>query len=344
MGSNAAIDVAISLVLMYLVLSLIVTVLNEIIATAVDLRAANLQSALTALIDDPALRQQFYDHGLIAGVNDAASNGKGIIFRIVDWLYRLVTRSSATGGSHVSYISGQVFARALLSSVDVAKSLPTYQDIEAAIKSLPDTNVRDALLAQLATANGDLQLLHANVAAWFDNSMDRVSGVYKRHLKQMSLLVGTILVLVVNADTLKVGRSLWNDTALRATMAQTASTLVNEGQAQPNSGANSIAAAAGNTGGQAALAPQPDLDAAVTVAVDRIREAEQDLRPLPLGWTLSAAPQWQWSLAWPVFVKIVGLFLTAIAISLGAPFWFDLLSMFMRVRGTGDKPEKTSTT
>src|ERR1700751_5267159 len=70
MGSNAAIDVAISLILMYLLLSLIVTVLNEVIATAADLRAANLQAALTALIDDPALRKQFYDHGLIAGVNN----------------------------------------------------------------------------------------------------------------------------------------------------------------------------------------------------------------------------------------------------------------------------------
>jgi len=48
------------------------------------------------------------------------------------------------------------------------------------------------------------------------------------------------------------------------------------------------------------------------------------------------------SLVWPVLAKIVGLALTAIAISLGAPFWFDLLSMFMRIRGTGDKPEKTS--
>lgn len=344
MGSNAAIDVAISLVLMYLVLSLIVTVLNEVIATAADLRAANLQAALTALIDDPALRQQFYDHGLIAGVNNASKARKGIIFRIIDWLYRLVARSGPSDGSHVSYVSGQVFARALLSSVDVAKSLPTYQDIEAAIKNLPGTNVRDALLAQLATANGDLQLLHANVAAWFDNSMDRVSGVYKRHLKQMSLLVGSLLVLVVNADTLKVGRALWNDTALRATMAQTASTLVTEGQAQRNSRLNRTAIAAGDSGGQAAPAPQPDLDRSVTVAVQRIRDAEQELRPLPLGWNWSAAPQWQWSLVWPALVKIVGLFLTAIAISLGAPFWFDLLSMFMQIRGTGVKPERTSAT
>jgi len=89
MGSNAAIDVAVSLILMYLVLSLIVTVLNEAIATAADLRAANLQAALNGLIDDPELRKQFYDHGLIASANDAVKDRKGIIFQIINWLYRL---------------------------------------------------------------------------------------------------------------------------------------------------------------------------------------------------------------------------------------------------------------
>lgn len=341
MGSNAAIDVAISLVLMYLVLSLIVTVLNEVIATAADLRSSNLKDALTALVDDPTLRQQFYDHGLIAGLNGATTDRKGTLLRIINWLYRFVTRSSAGDGSHVSYVSGQVFARALLGSVDAAKSLPTYQDIEDAIKKMPDTNVRDALLAQLATANGNLQLLHQNVAAWFDNAMDRVSGVYKRHLKQISLFVGTVLVLVVNADTLKVATSLWNDAALRAAMVQTAGTLVDKGISPPN--ANAAAPAAGNAGGQAAA--QPNLDASIQKAVQSVHDAEQQLRPLPLGWSWTSIPRppWPWS-AWHVFAKIVGLLLTAIAISLGAPFWFDLLSMFMRIRGTGDKPQKTSTT
>lgn len=335
MGFNAAIDVAISLVLMYLVLSLIVTVLNETIATAADLRASNLKDALTSLIDDPKLRAQFYDHGLIASVNSAATDGKGIVSRSINWLYRLLTRRGPADQSHVSYVSGQVFARAILGSAAVAKDLPTYTDIEDAVKSLPDTNMRDVLLAQLATANGNLQLLHENVAAWFDNAMDRVSGVYKRHLKQISFFVGTVLVLTVNADTLKVGQSLWNDSALRATMVQTADALVKEGPP-----------AAGNAGGQATPADKPGLDAKVNAAVDRIRAAEDQLRPLPLGWDWSAAPQgpWQWSLVWIAFVKIVGLLLTAIAISLGAPFWFDLLSMFMRIRGTGEKPEKTSDT
>jgi hypothetical protein len=63
---------------------------------------------------------------------------------------------------------------------------------------------------------------------------------------------------------------------------------------------------------------------------------EEALRPLPLGW--SKLPDLT---VLSVLAKIFGLALTAVAVSLGAPFWFDLLSMFMRVRGSGAKPKKT---
>jgi hypothetical protein len=39
--------------------------------------------------------------------------------------------------------------------------------------------------------------------------------------------------------------------------------------------------------------------------------------------------------------KIVGLLLTVLAISLGAPFWFDLLNKFMVVRSTVKPREKS---
>jgi hypothetical protein len=39
--------------------------------------------------------------------------------------------------------------------------------------------------------------------------------------------------------------------------------------------------------------------------------------------------------------KIFGLFITGIAVSLGAPFWFDLLNKFMVVRSTVKPTEKS---
>jgi hypothetical protein len=40
------------------------------------------------------------------------------------------------------------------------------------------------------------------------------------------------------------------------------------------------------------------------------------------------------------WTKILGILLTAIAASLGAPFWFDLLNRFVSIRSTGKAPEE----
>jgi len=42
-----------------------------------------------------------------------------------------------------------------------------------------------------------------------------------------------------------------------------------------------------------------------------------------------------------VVTHVPGWFLTALAISLGAPFWFDVLDKFMVIRGTVKPQEKS---
>jgi hypothetical protein len=39
-------------------------------------------------------------------------------------------------------------------------------------------------------------------------------------------------------------------------------------------------------------------------------------------------------------LKLIGLLLTAVAASLGAPFWFDILNKFMNVRAVGASPDE----
>jgi hypothetical protein len=346
MGNNAAIDVAIALMLMYLVLSLIVTVLNEMVATAIDLRAANLRTALVHLLDNDTLRRDFFDHGLVAGTNKAVADApRSYLSRSIAWFYRLVTPtprsaddthvSSMPGTSFaLSYISGKSFASALLGSLDPTKPLPAFNDIKGAIQHMPDSNIRDTLLAHLATADGSLEKLRDDVATWFDSAMDRVTGVYKRHLKRISIFVGLIVVLALNADTIKVGKSLWSDAGLRQEMVQAAGAYLDKSR-QPEGSKTDQSA-----GGKAANA---GLD--VDEAVQKIQTATARLRPLPMGWS-NPLPRLDDALSFAfIFVlisKCIGLLLTAIAISLGAPFWFDLLAMVMHVRGTGEKPKKTA--
>jgi hypothetical protein len=40
-------------------------------------------------------------------------------------------------------------------------------------------------------------------------------------------------------------------------------------------------------------------------------------------------------------VKVLGWLVTGLAVSLGAPFWFDLLNRVVDLRGAGRRPEST---
>jgi hypothetical protein len=316
MGFNAVIDVAIGLVLMYLVLSLVCTVINELLATLTKLRATTLAAALGRLIDVPVLRRDFYDHGLIDGAK------------------------AANEGNHVSYLSGRTFALALLGSLDPTKPLPGFEDTVVAIKNLPDSNIRDALLSQVMTAEGDLARLRDNVAAWYDHVMDRVAGVYKRYLKWLSLAVGSVLAVVINADSLTVGEALWKDGTLRAEMGGIVQTMVTsklppsepgDTQAAKCKAEMERATAAGvsSQSPQGAPAPLP-----LSCVISSLGYAESQLRPVPIGWQHPPEPR-----DWPA--KLAGLLITALALSLGAPFWFDLLSTFVNLRGAGPKPQRS---
>jgi hypothetical protein len=283
MGSNAIFDIAIGLVLMYLVLSLIGTVINEFIATLSRARASTLKTAVAKILDNPTLSADFYNHGLIDSTNKAAA------------------------GDHASYFSSQTFAMAVLGSLDPTKPLPGFADIKGAIEKLPDCNIRDVLLAQVVAANGSLDALRAGIAKYFDDAMDRVSGIYKQYLKWISLGVGLFIVTLLNADSIAVGTSLWKDSSLRAEMVESTKSALSS-----------------------ASEACKDTDIA-----KRLNCLENEIRPLPLGWHAWPDGSWQW------FWKIVGLFLSALAVSLGAPFWFDLLSKFVSIRGSGPPPART---
>ena len=189
---------------------------------------------------------------------------------------------------------------------------------------MPDCNIRDVLLAQIVAANGDLDKLRTGVATWYDSAMDRVSGLYKRDMKYLSVLVGILIAIAFNADSVSVTRALWEDPTLRASMVAVA-------QAELNKPAKT-----------APDAPAPtaeELNKEMTDLQQKVTTANAALKPLPIGWNAEALTKSDLT-TW--IERIIGWLVTGLAVSLGAPFWFDLLDKFMNIRGTGDKPAKAS--
>src|SRR4051812_27432113 len=198
MFGSDIVDVAIGLVFVYLLLSLICSVINEWIAAVFSMRATNLEDGIRNLLSGSAvppadkntdIAHQLYDHALISG-----------LFK-QDWLDKL--RKS---DGKPSYIPSRTFALALLDTVaPSAMGTPqTIQDVRQAIDNLPEGHMKEALLTLVNNAQDDLQKLRLNVENWFNDAMDRVSGWYKRKSQVILLVLGIIIAIICNADSVSI--------------------------------------------------------------------------------------------------------------------------------------------
>ena len=289
MDINPLLDITIGLLLMYLLLSLFCTVINEFVASIMKLRAGNLREGIEKLIDDPKLHEALESTGFM----------------------RSIKRVSGKRGP--SYLSPRTFALALIEAIKSDKDITktgTYEDVLESIQKLPESDVRNVLMSLAKEATGDLEKLRDDIGTWFDNIMDRVAGVYKRKLQVISVCIALALAVAVGADSIAVARALWSDATLRQQIVQAATEIVDQTQSIDD--------------------------------LAQLKDIEASLRPFPIGWDFESPPfatDW-FKNFWGWVIKVCGLLLTALAISIGAPFWFDLLQKFMKLRGSGGVPHR----
>jgi hypothetical protein len=375
MLQNPAIDVAIGLILMYLMLSLLCTVVNEYISTKLNLRSKTLRDALQKLIDDPTLLKNFYEHGLITSSSQASGSGaQSLIQAAATWVgaYHSLknqvppptTSGPATAtpieAEHPSYLASGTVALALLGSlVKQSGATTTIAGVQTAIDALPVSKIKDAFQATMLKAGDDIDKLQQGIATWFDDSMDRLSGAYKRKMKWIAMLIGLAVAIGFNADSFKVATTLWNDPDRRASIIGVAADIAKNPpsslqQADDQKKTVDPAQVASQQqqpgcpppGGlkqpcTATKPPSPDVGAA-------IEQSERTLHSLPIGWDCPVKADGsvdyvdcaKAAVKDLTLVHFLGWILTALALSLGAPFWFDMLNKFINLRGAGGKPQR----
>jgi hypothetical protein len=218
-----------------------------------------------------------------------------------------------------------------------------------AVAKLPNTDAQKALLTLLDSAGNDIVRARENIEGWFDSTMDRVAGWYKRRTQRVLVVLGLVVAVVMNADTISIARRLSVDKSLRNSLVATATAYATA----------SAKEAPAKPGGPPPECAKPDSDdckqlpepcqKAMTPECRVDRELAQ-LRTLglPLGWSLNRndprsflPPEDGLSVAVTWLGRILGWLLTAFAISLGAPFWFDLLNKISVVRSTVKPQEKS---
>jgi hypothetical protein len=198
-----------------------------------------------------------------------------------------------------------------------AQTLVDSEATNATVKGL----LRDALREadRVTEVAAKAETFQKALETAFNEAMERVSGWYKRRVQLILFAIALVLVASINADSFALGQRLWKDNALRTAVVAQATNTVNDKQA--------ACAKTENSG----VKPTP-----ADVAGKCLDQVTQ--LGLPLGWSQATSPS-----GWAIPGKAIGLLLTAFAILLGAPFWFDLLGKVSQLRGAG-QPPKTDTT
>jgi hypothetical protein len=298
MFGSEILEIGIGLAFVYLLMSLICSVVNEWISGLMGLRAKNLEAGIKSLFSDGKFTSQ------VAG--EIAKSEKFIADAIYD--HGLI-KSLYRTGEKPAYIPSNLFAMALLDTLAPTDGTPkTIEGVRSAVANLPAGAARQALLTLVVEAGNDVNKARRAIENWYNDGMDRVAGWYKRKTQMILVCLALALTVITNTDTIAVVKALVNRPALRASTLAVADQYVHN---HPASGAQDSSAA--------------------KASLEGLREQLQSLS-LPVGW--NPCPKY-----WPS--TILGWVLTTIAVSLGAPFWFDVLNKFMVVRSTIKPKEKS---
>ena len=291
MFGSQVLEVVIGLTLIFLVLSIGCSGIKEVIAAIFSLRAKTLENGVRNMLQNGpnGFTAQLFAHPII--------------------------QATAPVGEKPSYISARMFAAALLDLVAPAQANQprTLESLRAGVSQIPDAKLRATLLNIVDSANGDIEIARLKIEHWFDDTMARVTGWYKRMAQKIIFVAGLILCAAVNADTLMIVKELWTDQALRSAMVAQAGQKV-----QSTSPAESL-----------------DQGGSLRQLANEIR----DINKPPIGWSRDSKDIRIWPGALEdQALKVLGILLTSFAIVLGAPFWFDMLNNVINLRLSGNPP------
>lgn len=260
--------------------------------------------------------------------------------------------------------------------------LTPFRDQVLANKDLPD-QVKEGLVTLIDAAGSDVAKARENIEQWFNSTMERVSGWYKRRTQLIILILGFGIAAVFNIDSIVMAGRLATDKSLRESLVAASEEYAKAGAASaaaspspavspaaaspaspsaapatpaasPNHNQSSVPAASPVVTPSAAGSPASSEPSPTPATSPSLTKAEQTFEDdykrlenlgLPIGWDTTEANKLLSQgivtnkRAWTR--KLIGLLITALAVSLGAPFWFDLLNKFMVVRSTIKPHEKS---
>lgn len=300
MDFSSILNLVIGLIFIYFLVGLFCSTIQEMIVNFYGMRSANLNKWIRDTFKENGLGDKILSHKLIDGLT--------------------------AEGRSASYIPSSIFADTILDLINKSGSLVYSMDtLKASIADaeLPE-DLKRRLAQSISEADGSLNKVRGDLESWFNHSMERISGTYKKFTQFYIFCISLAVVCILNIDSIQIIQYLYDHPAKAAALADQVTDYVE------TENMDSV---------QVADTPVDSLslEAKIQGNLDELKRLKSEIgnTSIPLGWQKSNG-----GLNFRVFLnKIFGLAMTVIAGIIGAPFWFDMLNKLVNLRSSGLNPE-----
>jgi len=365
-------DILIGVATVMLLFSMAVTIVTQFVANLLQSRGKNLLQGLTGLLKqiDPNLpaeaankiAETVLKHPLVA-----EANGKlGEVIHREEFTTLLMGLAAGEGAATLDAVTKKA-VEDLLAKNGVADPAGTLKNIRSAALALEASNpeLANDVRHRIAILQEARSQFVAKVHGWFDQTIDRVSARFTVTARVITFIAALIVAVTVQLDTFALVDRLSVDDKFRDAVTQGAKDVVDEAQkAAANSSATAPAPTAKTADGTAASPTPTPAGTATPTPTAAATPSPTNTPASGAGTTTSPTPtptptalsssevqkryytllstaglvtlptDWQtWVDNW-TWAKVPGILLSALLLSLGAPFWYARLQDLLKLRST----------
>ncbi|MFN7993315.1 MAG: hypothetical protein U0Q18_06925 [Bryobacteraceae bacterium] len=299
-----SIDVLIGLSLVMLVVSMAITMLTQAITSLLQSRGRHLLEGIARLTlkldpglssdDSRAIARAVLTHPLIGG----GRAGLGTTIHRAE-LIGVLLELAASGQDLPSALADRLKNTLQLNGIsDPAKTLQDIR-VEALNLERKAPHLANHMRHEMAIVRASSTEFVSKIHSWFDSTMDRVSEQFTAHARLITFVSAAVVTAVLQLDTVALVNRLSMDDALRDALSVQAQAIA-KSQTDPN-------------------APKTDTQ-------DRYVHALEDIGIVSLPRDFQ-----HWKHGWTV-VNPLGVVITALLLTLGAPFWYDVLKKLINLK------------